>query len=271
MPGTGSPDSLKLAVDNVVSYYFPSTATRVVCLFHLGHERIARLLDANLERRGRTATLVRTDDSTTSWDALRAEIQGAIAGADLVVNLYFLRYQGGEWMSERIRFLRELIIGERPLVSKEQYLLFKDMDEAAFARIFSVDPLSIDRLNRALISLGNGASQWRLTSGHGTDLSIGVDTARWPLINYNGFSPSDYEMPPGEVLTYPQSIDGHLVLSGILLGTVPIGRKYGCLHEPIVDIEFADGRACAVRSAREELRQDIEFCLSLEEWVCRAG
>jgi hypothetical protein len=271
MPGSRLIDRIQVAAKHVVAYYCPPEARRVVILFHAGHERIACAVASDFARRGVQVTPIQTDNGDTPWKDLRAEITRAVADADLVLNFYFLRYKNQEWRGERISFLRELIHGNSALVSGERYRLFKDLDEHAFARIFGVDPRLIDRLNLALLNILSGRSRWYITSPHGTELEVIIDTSTWPVINCNGFGLDDYEMPPGELMTHPKSVDGSLVLSGAMIGTVPIGRKYGCLRDPMLRLDLEDGVVTSVQSALRQLEDDVAFCIALHSALSHVG
>jgi hypothetical protein len=271
MPRSRPSDRLPIAARHVVDYYCPPDPKLVVILYHLGHARIAQALEAEFSSRGSRVSLIQTDDLEVDWRDLRATIESAIADADLVLNCYFLRYDKDEWRSERISFLRELIRGSPPAVTPSKYRLMKDLDEDTFVRIFSVDPQLIRHINQALLAITNRASEWRVTSRLGTDLTVQLDKTTWPLIDYNGFGELDYELPPGEILTHPASVDGSLVLAGLMIGTLPIGRKYGCLEQPLLRIEFEGGTVQRVHSPVEELQTDVRFCLSVEDGLTKVG
>ncbi len=261
---------LRLACRNVADHYLPPSAKKILILFEEPHYRVSRFLCAELERKGKKVHLIRTD-VTKTWRDCASEIEKEVKSSDLVVNFYFLKYGQNEWLSERTVFLRDLVKGAAPLVPKSKYRLFRDFDEKRFIEIFTVDPLRIDRINRALISLSRNCALWKVTGLDGTDLMITTDPKRWPLLNDNGFRLEDYEMPPGEVLTSPVSVDGRMVLSGAIIGTIPVGRKYGLLPRKSLDIVFSNGKVVEVKSSNARLEEDVQFCIFRDDHTKHVG
>jgi leucyl aminopeptidase (aminopeptidase T) len=136
-------------------------------------------------------------------------------------------------------------------------------------QLFQVEPASIRRLNQQLIRTLQDGATLNIRDGNGTDLNIGL-SSDFCWVNMDGFTDADFDLtcnlPVGEVATYSADVTGVLRFTGALLGTIPIGRKYGRIDLPIT-VELKRGKIIALSCANSALQRDLEFCLYLDTYT----
>ena len=140
---------------------------------------------------------------------------------------------------------------------------------ADFVRILQADPRVIADLNARLIrTLQEGRELW-VRDDRGTSLRVRFDP-QYEWVNQDGFTEAGYaltmNLPMGEVATYTPDVEGELVFVGGLLGTIPIGRKYGPIREP-VRMSIRAGRATAIDTSDRALLKDLLFCLDFDHYT----
>jgi leucyl aminopeptidase (aminopeptidase T) len=135
--------------------------------------------------------------------------------------------------------------------------------------LFAPSPRDIARLNEQLIRVLQDGQVLAVKSAHGTDLTISL-SPEFLWVNMDGLSEADFDLtcnlPVGEVATFPARIDGTIHFTGALLGTIPIGRKYGAIRHPIL-FEISDGAVTRVESRDRGLERDLNFCLYLDDYT----
>jgi leucyl aminopeptidase (aminopeptidase T) len=146
-----------------------------------------------------------------------------------------------------------------------------------FFNVFQAVPEKIFELNKNLMLLCGQAEELVVKDDRGTELSVKLDNRQFEWISIDGFSEADldltYNLPPGEIATYSPNVNGQIYFAGGLLGTIPIGRKYGFISEPI-RFDITDGRISKIKTENESLLKDLEFCLNLTPFtsnVCEIG
>lgn len=140
---------------------------------------------------------------------------------------------------------------------------------ADFVRIFQADPWVIADLNARLIRTLQEGRELEVRDDRGTSLRIRFDP-QYEWVNQDGFTEADYalimNLPMGEVATYTPEVEGELVFVGGLLGTIPIGRKYGPIKEP-VRISIRAGRAVEIDTSNRAFLNDLLFCLDFDHYT----
>lgn len=141
-----------------------------------------------------------------------------------------------------------------------------DMSAAFFTTLQS-DPRAIQSLNARLIRVLQSASEMTITTQSGSRLVIDL-SSEYNWVNMDCFTEADYDLPcnlpVGEVATYSPSVNGTVSFMGGLLGTIPIGRKYGAITEP-VHLEIVDNRVTRIDTGNPALKRDLEYCLFFDE------
>lgn len=171
-------------------------------------------------------------------------------------------------------------IGERlaELARNRQQLTFTLCDCAdRFDQLFAVPPERITELNRGLLARLIGTEgTMHVKDGNGTDLYIEL-SSEYDWVSIDGFEERRHDLtinlPPGEVATFPASVNGSVQFTGALLGTIPIGRKHGYVSEPVT-LTIEASRVVEIRAADDALRRDLEFCLRhapFADHVCEIG
>lgn len=132
-----------------------------------------------------------------------------------------------------------------------------------FDSIFEVAPQEIVELNTRLRERMITAESMHVADAHGTDLTIEFDP-RHSWVSIDGFEERRHNLtvnlPPGEIATHPGAVNGTIAFVGGLLGTIPIGRKYGMITAPIrLDVQQGEVRVIDCPNAR--LAKDLNFCL----------
>jgi leucyl aminopeptidase (aminopeptidase T) len=146
-----------------------------------------------------------------------------------------------------------------------------------FFDVFQAKPERICELNKKLIEKCREGSQLRVQDNNGTDLLINLDNKTFDWISIDGFTEAHldltYNLPPGEIATYSPETEGVIYFTGGLLGTIPIGRKYGFISDPI-KFTVIRGRIADIETRNKKLKKDLEFCLSVSPFsgnVCEIG
>ncbi len=140
---------------------------------------------------------------------------------------------------------------------------------AAFFGVFQTCPSDIQFLNRRLIRVLQQGKKLTITDQNGTHLEVALSpTYDW--VNMDCFTELDFDLtvnlPVGEVATYSPKVEGELYFTGALLGTIPIGRKYGAVKKPIY-FEISDNSVNRIRADDSNLQRDLEFCLYFDEYT----
>jgi hypothetical protein len=148
---------------------------------------------------------------------------------------------------------------------------------ADFFNVFQSDPKAILQLNERLMNRFRNGSKMLIRDTNGTHLQIDLQNDLYDWVSIDGFTEAaldlTFNLPPGEVATYSPSVNGEIYFVGGLLGTIPIGRKYGLIEDPIY-ITIQDGIAIDFNTDNKKLREDLEFCLNLTPFtnsVCEVG
>jgi aminopeptidase len=155
-----------------------------------------------------------------------------------------------------------LIMTERATTLSLRAYTLADLS-AAFFDVFQSCPDRIKSLNERLIRTLQHGRALTIRDPNGTHLEIQLDAA-YDWVNLDGFNEAAFDLtcnlPIGEVATYSPSVNGLIRFSGALLGTIPIGRKYGAIHHPIV-LEINNNCVTHVEAQNKQLQRDLEFCL----------
>lgn len=137
-----------------------------------------------------------------------------------------------------------------------------DMSKAFFG-VFQECPTDIVALNAALIRILQAGRNLVVTDSHGSRLEAEL-RPEYDWVNMDGFSEADFDLtcnlPVGEVASYSTRVNATLRFAGSLLGTIPIGRKYGYVEDPI-EIDIAGGKVTRLKCSSSALQRDLEFCL----------
>jgi hypothetical protein len=112
---------------------------------------------------------------------------------------------------KRLRRILKAYDGERLAVFR---LISASAD--LFRHAFNVSPQELTSINAGMLNQLMPASGIRLTSSSGTDLSISLDSERYRWVSNRGaWREGNFViLPPGEVSTFPASINGTLVADG---------------------------------------------------------
>lgn len=145
-----------------------------------------------------------------------------------------------------------------------------------FWDIFQIAPSAICAISRKVAEALSQATNLHVKDNRGTDLLI-VLRPEYDIVHIDGFQDAALDLtvnlPPGEVATYSDDVSGVIWFCGGLLGTIPIGRKYGQITEP-VGFKLVKNRITEVYCQNEGLRNDLLFCLDFSSFtrnVCEIG
>lgn len=92
------------------------------------------------------------------------------------------------------------------------------------------------------------------------DLDIDCDGVRW--VTQTGFEDADYILPTGEVATCPRSVEGEVAPGGWIIGTLPLGSKYGRVSPGEIVLRFTAGRITGISGMNRKLCADLEMVLT---------
>jgi len=138
-----------------------------------------------------------------------------------------------------------------------------------FVNVFQSDPVHIAEHNAALIRVLQAGQELLVEDDRGTSLRVTFDQ-QYEWVNQDGYTEADYDLtmnlPMGEVATYTPHVEGTLEFIGGLLGTIPIGRKYGPITRPI-HLRIEDGRLTELSTDDERLLADLRFCFDFDHYT----
>jgi hypothetical protein len=92
------------------------------------------------------------------------------------------------------------------------------------------------------------------------ELVIDCDGVKW--VTQTGFEETDYVLPSGEVATCPKSVDGVVAPGGWIIGTLPLGSKYGLISPGEIALRFSRGQVVGVSGTNRKLCADFEMLLT---------
>jgi leucyl aminopeptidase (aminopeptidase T) len=165
---------------------------------------------------------------------------------------------------------------ERATTLAQRAYTLSDVSEVFFD-LFQVPPKQIVELNQCIDRTLASGSLLHVTNPCGTDLFIPLSD-RYNRVHIDGFADAALDLtvnlPPGEIATYSDGVHGVIRFRGGLLGTIPIGRKYGFIDQPITFV-IEKNRVVTVEAPDPALQKDLEFCLDIEppytRCVCEIG
>jgi len=142
-----------------------------------------------------------------------------------------------------------------------------------FVSVFQSDPVYIAERNAALIRVLQDGRELFVEDDRGTSLHVTFDR-QYKWVNQDGYTEADYDLtmnlPMGEVATYTQHVEGTLEFVGGLLGTIPIGRKYGPITKPI-HLRIEDGRLSELFTDNDRLLADLRFCFDFDFYTSQVN
>lgn len=138
-----------------------------------------------------------------------------------------------------------------------------DVWDLNFPRLFTEPPGDVTRrcLNMAAKLRGRDLLIYQGRAPL-SGLELACDTAEWVV--YSGAEDYDITLPSGEVACLPRSVDGDVTVDGWIVGTIPLGPKYGRIGGDDLGLSFRHGEITAVYGDRADLRADIELILDRE-------
>lgn len=164
------------------------------------------------------------------------------------------------------------VMSERSVELAHRAYTITDLSEAFFT-VFQECPSAIQALNEMLIRVLQAGRRLEVTDPNGT-LLVATLHPEYDWVNMDGFSEADFNLtcnlPVGEVASYTGDVQGTIRFTGALLGTIPIGRKYGAVTDPI-EIEISNGRAERVACANKRLKRDLEYCLYWDQYTANVN
>lgn len=143
------------------------------------------------------------------------------------------------------------------------YRLF-DLSPEVFALCFNSEQSHMAELNLKIIEAARSSEVIRIRSLAGTDLTIRPDPRADWTSSYGWFD-GTYPgvLPPGEVNSYSEQINGTLVVDGAINTNFPFDGD-ACLHGPSVRLNISDGRVTGMESTNPTITAMCETLFSME-------
>lgn len=143
------------------------------------------------------------------------------------------------------------------------YRLF-DLSPEVFALCFNMQQSHMAELNLKIIEAARSAKIIKIRSRNGTDLSIRPDAQADWTSSYGWFD-GTYPgvLPPGEVNSYSEAIDGTLVVDGAINTNFAFDAD-PCLHGPQVRLHIGNGRVMGIESSNATVMAICETLFSME-------
>jgi hypothetical protein len=133
-----------------------------------------------------------------------------------------------------------------------------------FSHALNISPAELSARNAAILDRCMNATTLRIKAGGGTDLHVRLDNDKYRWISNRGVwrKGSFVMLPPGEVATYPASIEGILVADFAFNANV-ITDKDARLKDHPVTVHIEDGKAVKVDCADPETMQFLQECFTM--------
>jgi leucyl aminopeptidase (aminopeptidase T) len=145
-----------------------------------------------------------------------------------------------------------------------------DVWDLNFAALFAEPPGDLTRRCHAMAArlCGKDRLTYRSQTGE-RQLELACDTAGWFV--YSAAQDYDTTLPTGEVACLPRSVDGDAEVDGWIVGTIPLGPKYGRIGKGDLGISFRRGEVVAIHGRRHDLRADFERILDRDPCLRAVG
>jgi len=91
---------------------------------------------------------------------------------------------------------------------------------------------------------------------------LDMDCAGATWITQTGFEDHDYILPTGEIAACPRSVEGTISPEGWIIGTLPLGAKYGRIAAGDVSLRLSRGEVIEVSGDDRRLCADVEMVLT---------
>lgn len=131
-----------------------------------------------------------------------------------------------------------------------------DVWDANFAALFAEGPSDITPRCQALAAQLADKIHLTYRGRNASNLGLDCSGAAWTV--YTGVQDYDYNLPTGEVACLPRSVEGQVDVQGWIVGTVPLGLKYGRIRDGDLTLTFSSGVVTSVSGGRRELCGDME-------------
>ena len=182
------------------------------------------------------------------------------------VSIYAASSRKGELQSFRMPMMR--------LVESEGRLRHAHMPGITtqiMAMGMNADYEEVQRRCAQLNDLVTNAEKIRVTTPAGTDITATFSpTTRWVVSDGDLSRPGSWtNLPDGEVFTCPRSIEGTVVVDGVL-GDY-FDRKYGLLEKNPLKLEVKEGRITRIESDDHELAREFGAYTEMDENANRYG
>jgi leucyl aminopeptidase (aminopeptidase T) len=149
---------------------------------------------------------------------------------------------------------QQLIKLVAPLELKHAHMI--RITEDAMQQAMLTDYRKVARLNPIVIERLRRGRKIRVTSKVGTDVEVTLDPAGGWDASAGVIGPGEwYNLPNGEVLTCPQSVDGLFVCNGVVPGDVPVDR-FELMQRPL-RIELKAGKLVNLSGGPGQMARDI--------------
>lgn len=235
--------------------YLDARPGRLLVAYEQAYLPIARALTLYARETGRDVDLLPVDKVAP------AELFSRLTDAEKFLCAFNRTF--GPGLSDRV-----LVMAERATTLSSRAYTLADMS-AVFFDVFQACPDDIRLRNAQLIRILQQGRRLTITDPHGTWLEVELaDDYDW--VNMDCFSEADFDLtcnlPVGEVATYSPRVSGDVRFVGALLGTIPIGRKYGAVTTPI-EFEIQANQVTRIVAQDSGLQRDLEFCLFFDDYT----
>ena len=128
-----------------------------------------------------------------------------------------------------------------------------------FSHALQLTPRELEQRNATLLTRLRGEHEFRVTTAGGTDLMVGLDQSKYDWISNRGvLRPGAFTiLPPGEIATYPASINGVLVADGAINCNVICDLDMRLSSAPIT-FEIVDSVIQSYDCPRDDLAQFLK-------------
>lgn len=181
------------------------------------------------------------------------------------VSVFAATKKKGELPSFRMKMIK--VVDDAKTIRHAQ---MPNINDVLMETGMAADYSKISEYNAKIMKIVDGAKYAKVTTKLGTNFEAELNP-EWKWINCDGIIKADNwsNLPDGEVFTCAKSINGTVVVDGVLGDH--LNAKYGEISATPVTLTIKDSRVLDVKCSNEEIVKDINEYMKQDENANRIG
>jgi leucyl aminopeptidase (aminopeptidase T) len=124
-----------------------------------------------------------------------------------------------------------------------------------FSEIYKYSPQELSRFTHRIADIFNQSQRAVYETEHGTYIKFDISQSE-DFTVVDGIK--GYDSVPGEIATYPQNAEGHVVFEGTFLSLIPFAIKYGIVKKGDLEFDIQNQTIVNVTGNNQELINDLK-------------